>query len=102
MKELKSSSILKNLYFKEVKRYFSSPIYVLNTSFGLILILIASIASIFYDKEQILAVFELSTNGQIFNLLVVAIIFIAFVSNTTSSSISIEGNLWILKLFLLE
>ncbi|HHT38222.1 MAG TPA: ABC transporter permease [Mollicutes bacterium] len=98
MKELKSSSILKNLYFKEVKRYFSSPIYVLNTSFGLILILIASIASVFYDKEQILVVFELSTNGQIFNLLVVAIIFIAFVSNTTSSSISIEGkNLWILK-----
>ncbi len=98
MKNLKSFSISKNLYFKELKRYFSSPIYVINTSVGLIMILVASIASIFYDKSQILAVFDLGANGEIFNMLVVAIIFVTFLSNTTSSSISIEGrNMWILK-----
>ena len=96
---LKSTSFFKSLFIKEVKRYFSSPVYVLNTSFGIIALLIMGIATIFYDKDQILKVLELNTTGiDIFPMLIIGIMFIIFMSNTTSASISIEGkNYWILK-----
>jgi ABC-2 type transport system permease protein len=99
MKELKSTSVSKTLFNKEVKRYLSSPIYVFNTSFGAIMMLVGAIASIFYDKDQILKAMEINMgSGGIFPLLVVAVIFITFMSSTTSASISIEGNnYWILK-----
>lgn len=99
MKELKRTSISKTMFNKEVKRYLSSPIYVFNTSFGAIIMLVGAIASIFYDKDQILKVMEVNMgSGGIFPLLVVGIIFIIFMSSTTSASISIEGNnYWILK-----
>jgi ABC-2 type transport system permease protein len=99
MQSLHSKSVSKTLFLKEVRRYFSSPIYVFNTLFGPAMIMIAAIASIFYDKEKILSVIGVSGGeGMIFSLLVAAVMFIAFFTSTTSSSISIEGkNFWIMK-----
>ena len=37
---LRKSSKIKALLVKEIKRYFSSPIYVINTIFGIILLII--------------------------------------------------------------
>ena len=45
MGELKQSSPLKALYKKELKRYFSSALYVLNTGFGIVPIDFLSIAA---------------------------------------------------------
>lgn len=98
MKKLYSRSISKTLYIKDIKRYLSSPIYVFNTSFGVIMFIIAAIASIFFDKEQILKVLELNNNVGMYPLLAAGVGFVMFMSNTTSASISIEGkNFWVIK-----
>lgn len=99
MKSLKTSSISKVLYIKELKRYVSSPIYVFNTFFAVIMILFAAIVSIFYDKGELLKAIGMGdASSSLFGLLVPAMIFISFISSTTSATISIEGqNYWILK-----
>lgn len=84
---------------KEVKRYFSSAIYVFNTSFGMILLLIAGVSSLFYSSHELLSIvgndMYLDGHGMVFYLLLFAIGF----SATTNSSISIErNNFWILKM----
>jgi ABC-2 type transport system permease protein len=99
MKALHSESISKTLFNKEVKRYFSSPIYVFNTLFGPVMILLVAVASIFYDKSKIMSVIGVSGGeDMLFSFLVAGVMLITFFTNTTSSSISIEGrNFWIMK-----
>lgn len=99
MKKLKASTQNKALIKKEAKRYFSSPIYVLNTSLGLIMLLIMAGATIFYSVDNILQAMEINTNNiDIFSLLIIAYTMLIFLSNTTSSSVSIEGkNFWLMK-----
>lgn len=94
--ELKSSTPLKALYIKELKRYFASPIYVINTGFGVVLLLIFAVALPFISLEDILG--EVAVMGVIKDFIPVVIIFCIATSCTTMASISIEGkNLWILK-----
>lgn len=99
LKTLKTSSQRKALLKKEIKRYFSSPVYVLNTFFGIATMLIGAVASIFYDKNIILSVLDVNAQGtSLFELLIMFIIFVSFLSNTASASISLEGkNFWIVK-----
>lgn len=99
MPKLKTISINKTLLLKEFKRYISSPVYLLNTSFGLILILGGAIATIFYSQEKILKLLEINAgSASLFSLVATLIIFVSFMSSTTSATISIEGkNFWILK-----
>jgi ABC-2 type transport system permease protein len=99
MKTLRSESISKTLFMKEAKRYFSSPIYVFNTLFGPMIILVAAIASIFFDKSMIMSVLGVSGGeNMIFQFLVAAVLFVPFFTSTTSCSISIEGNnFWVMK-----
>lgn len=94
--ELKTSSPLRALYVKELKRFFSSSVYVLNTSFGIVLLTIASIAAFFVDIEQLAGGVEGA--AMLRQLLPVAVSFCVVMSSTAASSISLEGrNLWILK-----
>lgn len=103
MKSLKTESVTKVLFMKEFKRYLSSPIYVLNTFFGLIMLIIAAVATVFYDSDKILAVLGMSGGPNMFQLLAAGVCFIAFISCTTSASISLEGkNYWILKTLPIE
>ncbi|WP_054954646.1 hypothetical protein [Paenibacillus dakarensis] len=99
MKELKTSSAFQALYKKELRRYRSSSLYVLNTSIGMVLLLVMSISLLFVDAKslgQMLEIPELSDYLSRLAPLFVSL-FIAL-SCTTSSSISLEGsNLWILK-----
>ena len=99
MKSLKTNSLRKTLFKKELKRYFSSPIYVLNTFFGVAMILILAVATIFYDQKALLTALNVSVaDSGIFELLMVFIVFVSFMSSTTSASISLEGkNFWIIK-----
>ncbi len=86
---------LKALYRKEIKRYFSSAIYVMNTSFGVVMLTIAAIALIFVDLDKYLGVGSLD---MIKVYIPFIISFTVFLSSTTMSSISLEGkNLWIIK-----
>lgn len=90
---------LATLFLKELRMYFSIPIYILNTSFGVILILFASIATLFYDKNMILKMMEIDAASMSMYIAVLILIgFLVGTSNTAACSISIEGkNFWILK-----
>jgi len=94
--ELRQSSPIKALYNKEIRRYFSSPIYVLNTGFGIVMLTIAAIALIFVDLEKLTGDPQLAllikNSGPVF------IAFCLSTTCTTAASISMEGkSLWIIK-----
>ncbi len=88
-------SPLKALYRKEIKRYFSSAVYVMNTSFGVVMLTIGAVALIFVDLDK-----HLGPGGSemIKAYLPFIISFCIFLSSTTMASISLEGkNLWIAR-----
>lgn len=96
MGEIKTASPLKALYRKELKRYFSSALYVLNTGIGVVLLTLGAIAIIFVDLDKILgdpqAVPLLADNSPIF------ISFCIIMTCSSMASISLEGrSLWIIK-----
>lgn len=97
--KLKSNSQLKALYLKELKGYFSTPIYVLNTAFGMLILLIGAVAIFFVDKNIIATFVGVPGMSNRMDLLILGVmIFCIGLSSTTPSSISIEGkNLWIAK-----
>ena len=53
VKKLEASSITKALVTQELKRYFATPIYVMNTAIGMVLLVAASIATLFVSKETL-------------------------------------------------
>lgn len=97
--KLETSSVIKSLVKQDLRRYFATPIYVMNTAFGMVLLIIASISTLFISKETLL---EFIGYPKISNMIpVMILVFLVFtigLSCTTNSSISLEGNrLWILK-----
>ncbi len=93
---LKTSSPMMALFHKELKRYFSSTLYVTNTAFGIVMLLLASVALFFVDTQTIFGA-ELPSN-MIAGIGPTIISFCVMMCCTTSSSISLEGrNLWIIK-----
>lgn len=96
MGELKSSSPLMALYKKDFKRYFASPIYVLNTGFGMAILLLFSIAMPFINLKNLFG--EMLPVGLIQEVMPLIIMFCMATSCTTMASVSIEGkNLWIVR-----
>ncbi len=94
--ELKLSSPFRALFRKELRRYFSSTLYVMNTGFGILMLTIGAIALIFVDLNKVLP------NSEAFlavgKLIPVGISFCVLLTCTTASSISLEGkSLWIIK-----
>ncbi|MDD2409564.1 MAG: hypothetical protein PHD03_02460 [Bacilli bacterium] len=98
-KDVKVSSKLYSLYKKEIKRYFSSSLYVLNTAIGCIMLLLVLGAFAIFGGDtinKVLEIPELSNYLVFYGPLVFGVFCI--ISCTTNSSISLEGkNLWILK-----
>ena len=96
MGELKQSSPLKALYKKELKRYFSSALYVLNTGFGIVLLIFLSIAAFFVDLNTLFG--DPLATLQLKQFAPMIVSFCIVTCCTTMASISLEGrNLWILK-----
>jgi ABC-2 type transport system permease protein len=96
LNELTAASPLKALFRKEIKRYFSSPVYVLNTGIGIVLLTIGAIALFFIDLNKLGGDPQLSwmlaQGGPLF------ISFCIATSCTTMASVSLEGSsLWIVK-----
>lgn len=96
---LKTTSPIKALMRKEIKGYFSCPVYVLNTSLGVVLITIASIASLFFGEDIIAKVLDIPEAKDMIPVLMIGVLTLGVcMSCTTNSSISLEGKkLWILK-----
>lgn len=104
VKKLETSSITKALVTQELRRYFATPIYVMNTAFGMVLLVAASIATLFVSKKTLV---ELLGYPEIVDMIPISIlvilVFTIGISCTTNSSISLEGNrLWILKALPIE
>lgn len=97
--ELKSSKQIVCLFKKEVKRYFSSTIYVMNTFVGMIMLFIFTVAIFMLGYDKISQILEITVVKDMVFLQIIAItLFCIIIANTTSVSISLEGkNLWILK-----
>lgn len=97
--KVKVKSKLSALVSKELKRYFSSTVYIFNTSFGLILLLIITIAM----SVNINGVINTITEGEGMGIEINTIIslmpkiffclvtYTACMTSITSSSISLEG-----------
>lgn len=97
--KVKVKSKLSALVSKELKRYFSSTVYIFNTSFGLILLLIITIAM----SVNINGVINTITEGEGMGIDINTIIslmpkiffclvtYTACMTSITSSSISLEG-----------
>lgn len=98
-KDVKVSNKLYSLYKKEIKKYFSSSLYVLNTAIGCIMLLLVLGAFAIFGGDtidKVLEMPELSNYLVFYGPLVFGVFCV--LSCTTNSSISLEGkNLWILK-----
>lgn len=99
VKDLKRNGPLIALYKKEAKRYFSCTIYVFNTAFGLVLMLIGAVALLFFRPEQIEQMLEIpAAVGMLKELVPYIMSLMVGMVAITASSISLEGkNIWILK-----
>lgn len=97
--KLKASGVLKALYVKELKFYFSSYIYITNTAVGVIMMLLFSGTVAFFGRDKVAKVLELPM-ADAYLTPVVALVFAFCISFTfiTAPSISLEGkSLWIIK-----
>lgn len=96
---LKQSTPFVALYKKELRKYFSSSIYVLNTAIGVIFSTIMTFGILFFGSESIEQILEMP--GFTDNIKIIAPLAIAGLSAmscSTACSISLEGkSLWIIK-----
>lgn len=92
LQSLMAGSPLKALYIRELKRYFSSVIYVCNTLIGYLLMVVFAVAVSVtgLDKmEQMMGLPNLFKR-----ILPLVLALICSFSSTTTSSISMEGRQW--------
>ena len=93
------------LTVKELKRFFSSATYMLNTGFGLIFEVFVAVFAI-VKRESLLEIIDVLSNeipylsgGDILApLMIAALVFVGGLSTISSCALSLEGkNLWVLK-----
>lgn len=99
VKELKDSSQIVALMKKEISRYFSSYIYVLNTSIGMILLALMTVGTLVFGIDKVNMMLELNIDMNMLKpQIIMVVLFMIIMTCTTYCSISFEGkNLWILK-----
>ena len=90
----KKNGPIKALTMKELKRYFSSPVYMFNTIFGLLLILVLTILLCIKGNsviEMLLSNEKLSIDISMPVIYYILVLFSCLMTSITSSSISLEG-----------
>ena len=91
----KKNTPIKALTIKELKRYFSSPVYMFNTIFGLLLILVITILLCIKGNsiiDTLLSTEEVGgINISLPLLYYILVLFSCLMTSITSSSISLEG-----------
>ena len=91
--------ILSALVQKEVKKFFSIPLYAVNAGLGPVLLVVLSIGSLFYRSQIEGLLVEMVGSGlQVEVLLMILIGFCIAMTYTSAISLSLEGkNFWIVK-----
>jgi len=99
MQALSVSGRFGALLKRDVRGYFSSYIYVLNTAFGVLMATAYIIMLIFMDYETVAAMLGMPSGSDFMvPVTLVVMVFCAVMGTTTACSISIEGKqIWILK-----
>lgn len=99
MTRLKVSAPLKALYIKELKFYFSSYIYVLNTAFGVVMMTIFSLGVAVFGKDTVAKVLEIPmADAYLPGVIAMVFAFCISFTFTTAASVSLEGkSLWIIR-----
>ncbi len=97
--KIKSYSLIRALVNREFRRYFGIYSYIVNTSFSLVMLVVASAALILFGVDKVGDFLDVEI---IMNIIQMQILFfillILLLTCTTYCSISLEGeNLWILK-----
>lgn len=94
---INARSVNSALLYKELKRFTSSSLYMLNCGMGIILMPL-SVFFIFWKKAEILPLLSLLSSCDIALISIAIICLLVAFDDITSPSISLEGkNLWILK-----
>ena len=92
-------SLLQSLIQKEFRKFFSIPLYALNSGFGSVMLIVLSVASLFYRSQ--IEDFLVQTIGVDLDIEILILVFIGFcvaMTYTTAISLSLEGkNFWIMK-----
>lgn len=92
MQELKNSRPLKALYIRELKRYFASPIYVFNTAFGSVMLILAGVIAVVSQNTLLAAFSQEPLLANFVNVLIPMMIsFFVVMTDTTDVAISMEG-----------
>lgn len=92
MQKLSSVPQTKSLFKREVKRYFSSSVYVSNTIMGNIIAIVFGVAVLIFGSDALNNLF--GGNGFVFSAVPFVIAILVSMSTTTAPSISIEGKQW--------
>ena len=90
---------IKALITKELKRFFSSPVFIINSGFGLVLMAVATIGLVINSKGLIdgfLNGMEVEISAEtiaqkISKIYFCIVVFMSFMTSITSSMISLEG-----------
>lgn len=92
MGTLKTSTPFKALYVKELRRLFTCPVYLINSTIGAILLVVVSVAFLFLNTEQMEAMFGIPDIMGLGRLIAPwAVSVFVGISSTTASSVSLEG-----------
>jgi ABC-2 type transport system permease protein len=91
--------IIYSIASKEAKRFFNTPIYALNVGFGVVILFVLGIASLFFSDQIFEYISQFGLIGFDFELILLILIgFCLSMAYSTAISLSLEGkNFWILK-----
>lgn len=98
LKGLRAAGQGKALLHKEAGRFFGTPIYLFNTGFGLVLLVIVGVAAAVMGGQVRSVLSQLGEGLPLLSMLAGGLAFMLSTADITGSSISLEGKyLWILK-----
>ena len=91
--ENKEASPFMAVYKKEIKRFFSSSVLIMNGAIGVVMFTMAAVALLFFDVETVLAAMELPMMEMrsLYGMLPAAIGFFIAMTSPSACSISLEG-----------
>jgi ABC-2 type transport system permease protein len=85
------------LFKRELKRYFSSSLYVINTAIGYVMMIAAGIA-LLIKADEVLKIMDMPDVPSIKGVIPFVLGWMVSMGTTTASAISMEGkSLWIIK-----
>lgn len=94
MGSLTSSSTIKALWKREMKRYFSSSVYVTNTIVGYILVVMMAAALWIVGVDKLLEMMQIPANLNLLPILPFVLTMIGNLMPMSACSISMEGKQW--------